>query len=190
MLYTWLDASHAIHMNKRGHTGGIISMGTGALHCKSSTQKLNTKSTTESELVGVSESLPYDIWFLLFYKEQGYDIDLNILFQDNESAVKMETNGRNSCTGNSRHVDIKYFWVKDRVDKKQVRVVYCPTRLMLADYFKKALQGALFRKFRNIIMGYVHIDDILSDPTYLLKERVENPDFRNVSEKVEKGTKL
>jgi hypothetical protein len=173
-LYTWVDASHAVHMNMRGHTGGIISMGKGMLHCKSSTQKINTKSTTESELVGVSEYLPYDIWYILFFGAQGYKIKQNILFQDNESAIKMEINGRNSCTGNSRHINIKYFWVKDRVDRKEIEVRYCPTHLMLADFFTKALQGNLFRTFRDIIMGYIHIDTILLDPSYPLKERVEN----------------
>jgi hypothetical protein len=106
-------------MNMRGHTGGIISMGKGMIHCKSSTQKINTKSTTESELVGVNEYLLYDIWYILFFRAQGCKIKQNILFQDNESAIKMEVNGRNSCTGNSRHIDIKYFWMKDRVDKKE-----------------------------------------------------------------------
>ena len=122
--------------------GGAMSMGTGILHGKSSSQKLNTKSTTESEVVGVGEYLPFDIWFLLFYEAQGHKIENNILYQDNESAIKMETNGRNSCTGNSRHIEIIYFRVKDRVDKKQVTIEYCPTRLMLADYFTKALQGS------------------------------------------------
>jgi hypothetical protein len=60
------------------------------------------------------------------------------------------------------------------VDKKEVEVKYCPTKLMLADYFTKALQGRLFRLFRDIIMGYVHIDTILLDPSYPLKECVEN----------------
>ena len=60
-LYIWVDASHAIHGNMRGHTGGTMSMGLGTLHCKSPKQKLNTRSSTESELVGVSEYLPYDI---------------------------------------------------------------------------------------------------------------------------------
>ena len=107
----------------------------------------------------------------------------NILFQDNESAIKMETNGRNSCTGNSRHIEIKYFWVKDRVDRKEIRIQYCPTWLMLADYFTKALQGSLFVKYRNIIMGYTHIDEILCDKLYPLKERVGNlKKNRNVSE--------
>ena len=97
----------------------------------------------------------------------------SILFQDNESAMKMEKNGRNSCTGNSRHIDIKYFWVKDMVDKKMIKVEYCPTYLMLADYFTKALQGSLFRFYRVIIMGHTELDELLSDHRYSLKERVE-----------------
>jgi hypothetical protein len=189
-LYTWVDASHAIHMNMRGHTGGIISMGKGMLHCKSSTQKINTKSTTESELVGVSEYLPYDIWYILFFGAQGYKIKQNILFQDNESAIKMEINGRNSCTGNSRHIEIKYFWVKDRVDKKEIEVKYCPTHLMLADYFTKALQGSLFRTFRDIIMGYVHVDTILLDPSHPLKERVEKTIKNRIVSESEKSEKI
>ena len=65
-LFTWVDASHAVHEDMKGHTGGVMSMGGGVLHCKASTQKNNTKSTTESELVGVSEYLPYIIWYMLF----------------------------------------------------------------------------------------------------------------------------
>ena len=45
-LHVWVDASHAVHANMKGHTGGIMSMGTGTLHNKSSKQKLNTRSTT------------------------------------------------------------------------------------------------------------------------------------------------
>ena len=86
-----------------------MSMGRGTFHNRSSKQKLNTRSTTESELVGVSEYLPYDLWQVNFFMEQRYDIRNNIIYQDNESAIKMERNGRNSCTGNSRHVDIKFF---------------------------------------------------------------------------------
>jgi hypothetical protein len=175
-LFVWVDASHAIHEDKKGHTGGLMSLGRGILHGKSSKQKMNTRSTTESELVGVSEYLPYDLWQVNFYKEQGYDITKNVIFQDNQSAIKMEVNGRNSCTGNSRHIDIKFFWVKDRVDKKEVEIQYCPTQLMLADYYTKALQGNLFKRFRDVIMGYVHINDLLLDPSFPLKERVENRD--------------
>ena len=66
----------------------------------------------------------------------------------------MEVNGRNSCTGNSRHVDIRFFFVHDRVKSGDIKVVYCPTDKMVADFFKKPLQGSIFMKFRNSVMGH------------------------------------
>ena len=69
-----------------------MSMGTGILHSKSSKQKLNNKSSTEVELVGVSDYLPYNIWLINFMKSQGYDITRNVMYQDNQSAMKMEIN--------------------------------------------------------------------------------------------------
>ena len=85
----------------------------------------------------------------------------------------MENNGRNFCTRNSWHIDIKYFWVKDRVDKKEVEIKYCPTTLMLAYYYTNPLQGNVFRRYREVIMGHRNINDLLLDPDFLIKERVE-----------------
>ena len=59
------------------------------LHYKSRNPKLNTKSSTGDELVGVSDYLPYIIWVFLFMGVQGFDIKKNILFQDNQSAIKI-----------------------------------------------------------------------------------------------------
>ena len=73
-LYMLVDASYAIHPNMRSHTGGAMSFRTGILHGKSSKQKVNTKSSTESELVAVSDYLPYHIWMIIFLKYQGYNI--------------------------------------------------------------------------------------------------------------------
>ena len=151
-----------------------MSFGHSALHTKSSKQKLNTKSSTEAELVGVSDYLPYNIWMSNFLKEQGYGLKSNILYQDNQSAIRMEVNGRNSCTGNSRHIDIRYFFVKDQIDKGYLTVKYCPTEQMLADFFTKPLQGATFNKFRNEIMGHVPITHPTDSPREI-KERVEDP---------------
>ena len=106
---------------------------------------------------------------------------MHILFADNESAIKMEKNERNSCTGNSKHIDIKYFWV-DMVYKKKIRVMYCPTWLVLGDYFTKPLQDSLFKFCREIIMGYKHINEVLRDTRYPLKERVEHIMSGNMSE--------
>jgi hypothetical protein len=172
-LYTWVDAAFAVHPNMRSQTGGVMSMGFGMVHCRSSKQKLNAKSSTEAELIGTSEYIPFNIWFVMFMKEQGHDIKLNVLFQDNESTIKMLKNGRDSCTSNSRHIDVKHFWVKDRLDKKELELRWCPTHLMIADYFTKPLQGKQFKLLRDLIMGYMHINDFLDEIERSIKERVE-----------------
>ena len=82
----------------------------------------------------------------------------------------MEVNGRNSCTGNSRHVDIRFFFVYDRMKSGDIKVVYCPTDKMVADFFTKPLQGGIFKKFRDSVMGYnchdlTFIDGRENDPT-------------------------
>jgi hypothetical protein len=172
-LFTWIDAAYAVHANMRGQTGGAISMGYGILHGKSSKQKINVKSSTESELVGVSEYLPYNIWLMMFMGAQGYGIENNVVYQDNQSCIRMHINGRNSCTGNSRHINVRYFFVKDRINKGELKVEYCPTLLMIADYFTKPLMGARFRELRAVIMGHKSIYDL--NPKWLqpIKERVE-----------------
>jgi hypothetical protein len=175
-IFTWINAAFAVHPNMRSHTGGVMSLGWGALHTKSSKQKLTTKSSTEAEVVGLSEYIPYNIWLINFLGEQGYKIMHNIVYQDNKSAIKMEKNGRNSCTGNSRHINIRYFFVKDRVDKDEVKIEHCPTYRMLADFFTKPLQGKGFRAYQDVIMGYKHMKELnlLLPPS--MKERVGKGD--------------
>jgi hypothetical protein len=176
-MYWYVDASFAVHHNMRSHTGGMMTFGTGAAISMSTKQKINTKSSTEAELVGVDDSLPYNIWCLYFLREQGYQANQrnnktnnneglkflghrNILYQDNTSSIKLESNGKASSTKRTRHINIRYFMITDRIKKKEIEVEYCPTGDMLADYFTKPLQGSLFRRMRNAIMG-------ISDAEYL-----------------------
>ena len=188
-LYTWIDSSYAIHPNMKGHTGGVMSYGTGIIHARSGKQKLNVKSSTECELVGTSEYYPYNIWQLMFMEAQGYKLMNNILYQDNQSTIRILNNGRNSCTGNYRHVHIRYFFVKDRVDKDEVTVKYCPTHLMLADFFTKPLTGKLFHRFRDVIMGYKDIDS-LDNTSFTIKERVRNVIEKENNNNINGGNKI
>ena len=113
----------------------------------SSKKNLNTKISIESELVGASDYVPYNIWYIIFLHHQGYLHKSTIFFRYNQSATRMEMNGRNSLKGNSRHIYIRYLFIKDRVDKGYFRIMYFPTHLTLADYLTKTLQGALFHNF-------------------------------------------
>jgi hypothetical protein len=169
---TWIDASYAVHQDMKSHTGGAISLGRGAVMSKSSKQKLNTKSSTEAELVGASDYVPNSIWGGRFLEYQGYYLKKNNVHQDNQSAMKMERNGRSSCGQKSRHIDIRYFFVKDRVDKGEIDILYCPTKMMVADFFTKPLQGALFRKLKAVIMGEIDVRTFLA-MSHGPKERVE-----------------
>ena len=105
-----MDASYATHSDMKGHTGGAMSMGTGLIHSKSSKQKLNTKGSTETEVVGATDYIPWTIWIKRFLMEQGYDLTRNVYYQDNMSAMKIEKNGRKSCGDKSRHIHIRYFF--------------------------------------------------------------------------------
>ena len=65
------------------------------------------------------------------------------------------------------------FFVKDRVYKGEMKVEYCPTEDMLADFFTKLLQGQIYRKFRDLIIGYTNIPKSFIDISKM-KEHVEN----------------
>jgi hypothetical protein len=168
---TWVDASYAVHADMKSHTGGAISLGRGAAMSKSSKQKLNTKSSTEAEVVGASDYVPNSIWAAHFLEHQGYTLKRNIFHQDNQSAMKMERNGRSSCGQKSRHIDIRYFFIKDRVDSGEIDIVHCPTEMMVADFFTKPLQGALFKKLKSVIMGEIDVQTF-QNLSYGPKERV------------------
>jgi hypothetical protein len=58
----WVDASYGVHHDMRSHAGGTVSLGTGAACSTSKKQKLNTKSSTEAELVGIDDVLPQALW--------------------------------------------------------------------------------------------------------------------------------
>ena len=139
----------------------------------------------------MSDMSPHTTWLSCFLENQGYILKDNILYQDNQSAIKLEKNGRNSCTGNLRHIGIRYFFVKDRVDKGEISIEYCPTEYMLADYFTKPLQGKVFRVFRRVIMGYETIS-WLRQQLKTSKKRVgiNNIDVNGKAEKRNYGNKV
>ena len=76
----WVDASYNAHEDCKGHTGGMMSLGKGAVLSKSTKQKLNTRSSTESKLIGADDMLGLLLWCRYFLEAQGFSIDRNTLF--------------------------------------------------------------------------------------------------------------
>ena len=165
-MYMFIDASYAVHDDMKSHTGRVITFGRGGIACKSAKQKVVTKSSTEAELVGASEYLPSTIWVQYFLQAQGFPHRNSYLEQDNQSAIRLERNGRASASQRSRHINIRYFFVTDRLDTDNITLRYCQTEHMLADFLSKPLQGSLFRKFRDVLLGLAHLST-LRVPTVL-----------------------
>ena len=138
-LVSFIDAPYAVHPNMRSHAGGAVAFGVGAFASESKMQKLNTKSSTDAEMVAVSDILPKIIFMHLFLQHQGYPIKENVIYQDNQSAIKLEINGRKSCGKRRRHIEIRYFCIKDFINKNIIYVKHCATEKMLADYFTKGV---------------------------------------------------
>ena len=128
-------------------------MGEGAMQIISKKQKLNSRSSTEAELIGVDDGVTQVLWTKLFVEAQGYPIEDNILMQDNKSSILLEKNGRESAGKRSRAINIRYFFITDQVKKGNVSIQYCPTDEMWGDYMSKPLQGQKFIEFRTRIQG-------------------------------------
>ena len=152
-IFWWVDASFGVHNDCRSHTGAVMMMNQGALFALSSKQKLNTRSSTEAELVGVNDAMTMILWMKRLIEAQGYPVIENVIYQDNESSMKLEKYGRQSSSKKTHHLDIRYYFVTNNVKKGAVQIRYCPTGDMTADFFTKPLQGTLFKKFRDQILN-------------------------------------
>ena len=128
-------------------------IGKGAVYSTSTKQKINTKSSTEAELVAVDDVIGQVIWTRNFLEAQGYNVGASTIHQDNQSGIRLETNGKRSSSKRTRHINIRYFFVKDKVDTKEVEIKYCPAGMMIADFLTKPLQGSAFTNFRNLILN-------------------------------------
>ena len=111
----YVDASFAVHKDMRSHTGGFMTMGTGGAYAQSRKHKLNTKISTEAELFGVYDVLTQLIWTRYFLNEQGQMIQDNVMYQDNQSAIRLEKNGKRSRSKRTRHINIRYYLITDRI---------------------------------------------------------------------------
>ena len=132
-----------------------MSMGEGAMQTLSQKQKLNSRISTEAELIAVDDAITQVLWTRLFMAEQGqYPIKENIVYQSNESAILLEKNGRASAGKRSHAPNIQYFFVTNQVEKGHIKIDHCPTDdLWGDDYQTKQLQGEKFRKFRALLQG-------------------------------------
>ena len=149
----WADGSPSTHLNACGNSGFCMSLSKGMIVSSSLKQKLNTQSSTETELVAANDSMPLLLWANNFLQVQDFNHKETILHQDNQSAILLEKNGRLLGSKCTRHLNMKYFFITDHIHHGDLIMKYCPTEKMIANFLTKPLQGATFTKFHQALMN-------------------------------------
>ena len=130
----------------------MLILGHGSVLSISAKQKINTKSSTEAELVGVDDDMTFVMWMKHFFESQVRPINVNsplkplgsdvTIEQDNTSAIQLERNGWKSSSKRTKHINVRYFYITDRLKAGDVsRVTYKPTEIwkviILLKHFKE-----------------------------------------------------
>ena len=149
-----IDAAYGVHPDGRSHTGSCVVVGDrGAVHCKSAKQQIVTKSSTEAELVALSDSSNQALHLRNFIRGQAHACGPVTVYQDNMSCMALIKRGR-SAAERTRHISIKYFCLKERVDMGEALVKHLGTKQMYANLLTKPLQGAQFKSEREGLTGW------------------------------------
>jgi len=105
----WVDSSYAVHLDMRSHTGVVMSLVKGAMYSMSTKQKLNTKRSTEAELLAIDNTMAQVLWTRHFLVVQGEYVPTMKIYQDNKSTNMLAENGKQSSSQRTRHLNIYYF---------------------------------------------------------------------------------
>jgi hypothetical protein len=152
-LVAYADASFASHADGKGHTGLVIKWGATTLGTISRKQKIATKSSTEAELVGLTDVMCEVERAHEYMEEQGVKLDVPIVYQDNMSTITLVTK-ENSGNVRTRHLSARRAIAYESSSVfKSVRITYIRTANMLADVLTKPLGGSLFYKFADNLLG-------------------------------------
>eukprot|EP01034_Spumella_vulgaris_P043741 gene43741-54354_t len=156
----YIDAAYGVHLESgRSHTGCAIVLGdAGPLFAKSAKQKNVTKSSTEAEIVGLSDTASQAIHLRNFVIAQGYETGPAVIYQDNMSCMALMKRGGPSSE-RSRHISIRHFWVKERVDGGEITIEHLGTADMFANALTKPVQGQQFVKERLGLTNWSGVPD-------------------------------
>ena len=108
-------------------------------------KKINVKSSTEGEIIGVYEAMSKILCSRYSIEAQGYNVSYNKLMQYNNSAILLENNGKFSRSNKTKHIKAGYFFVMDRVAQGGLKILHCPEERMCANVFNNPLQGRACR---------------------------------------------
>ena len=145
------DADHGgCKDSGRSTSGYITKVGTGSVGWLSKLQSTVALSTTEAEFVAGGETGKEIKWTRQIMGEFGYKLaQATTMYMDNQSAMTVAKNPEHH--GRMKHLDLKYYWLRDEVASGSIKVVYIPTADMAADILTKPLAKPQMEKCRKLM---------------------------------------
>jgi len=157
-LVTSADASYGVHSDGKGQTGISTTFGIGSICSCTTKQKIVAKSSSESELIAASDGVSQLMRFNNYLQSRNISVGRLTLLQDNTSTANVIKNGIRSAK-RMRHLNIRYFFVKQYVEECGIAVDYVKTNDMVADIFTKPLEGKQFKYLRDKILGLIPMSE-------------------------------
>lgn len=137
----------------RSTTGFVILDRYGAIvHWKSQRQKTVAKSTADAEFNATALAVEEGIWLAKIQAELYGEVKDNIpisVFNDNQACIASLTNGQ--FRASTRHVGVRYFWLRELVGKGEVKIEYLRTDEMIADGLTKGLESGKHQGFTRML---------------------------------------
>lgn len=136
--------------DSRSTAGYVFNMGTGVVSWQSKKQNVVALSTAEAEYMSLSIAGCQALWIRSILKELGIpQEDPTMIYCDNRSAIALTKNP--VFHGKSKHIRIKYHFIRELVNNREIEVGFCNTKEQLADTFTKALQVGNFNRLSEML---------------------------------------
>ncbi|CAI7767089.1 unnamed protein product [Closterium sp. NIES-53] len=142
----YVDADHAGDAdNKRSRTGFIFKLEpAGTISWNSNKQELIALLSAEAEFIAASAVVREGLYLTELLQEPKTAMNGSFkLLCDNQSAMKIAN--KPGFVNRTKHIALRYFFVKDEIDKGKVQLIYCPTGEMAADFLTKKLPRQKFQ---------------------------------------------
>eukprot|EP00794_Sanderia_malayensis_P011707 gene11707-biopygen9383 len=150
-LQGYSDADWAGDINTRKSTSGyVFRLGKATISWKSKRQPVVALSSTEAEYVALCAATQEAIWLRRLLGSLDINQDqATQLYEDNQGAIALSRNPNSHSR--TKHIEIKYHYVRNVVDNKEIQLIYCPTEKMIADIMTKPLPRPKFEEMRSLI---------------------------------------
>ena len=145
-LLGYVDADGSMSEDRKAISGYAFIVNGGAVSWSAKRQELISLSTTESEYIAATYATKEALWLRTLISQLfGITLSATTLFSDNQSAIALAK--EHQYHARTKHVDIRFHFIRWVIEDGKIRLVYCPTEEMVADVFTKALPSTKVKHF-------------------------------------------